>query len=68
MSGELMFLESYGNCDVTNNSSFMTSRNNLLLRFMINIVTLLLLVYLGELAANSNYPSLVSLIFRRISC
>ena len=46
VSGELMFLESYGYCDVKNTvTAFMTARNNFSLRFLINIVTLLLLIF-----------------------
>ena len=45
VSGELMFFESYANCDVTNTvTPFMTSQN-ILLRFLINTVTLLLLIF-----------------------
>ena len=45
VSGELMFLENYGNCDVTNTVSLMTSQNNSSLRFLINTVTFLLLIF-----------------------
>ena len=46
VSGELMFLESYGNCDVTITVTlFMTLQNNFSLRFLINTLTLLLLIF-----------------------
>ena len=48
VDGELMFLESYGNCDVTNTVTlppFVTFQNNFSLRFVINTVTLLLLIF-----------------------
>ena len=47
VSRELMFLESYGNFDVINIVTlfFKTSQSNFSLRFLINTVTLLLLIF-----------------------